>query len=109
MLMILIGYILAMFMGLTLGLIGTGGSILTVPILVYFFKIQPITATGYSLLVVGLTALIGCSSFYRRKEVFIKEAIIFAIPAMLATIFFRAYVIPNLPSEIIGLPKSKDK
>ena len=55
----IIGYILAVFVGITLGLIGSGGSILSVPILVYVMKIEPVLATAYSLFVVGTSALFG--------------------------------------------------
>ena len=54
----IIGYILAVFVGITLGLIGSGGSILSVPILVYVMKIEPVLATAYSLFVVGTSALL---------------------------------------------------
>jgi len=54
-----LGYILAVVTGITLGLLGGGGSILTVPILVYILGIEPILATGYSLFVVGATSVIG--------------------------------------------------
>ena len=55
----ILGYLASIFMGLSLGLIGGGGSILTVPILVYLFGTNPITATAYSLFIVGSTALVG--------------------------------------------------
>lgn len=56
---LLLGYIGAFFIGIILGLIGGGGSILTVPILVYLLHINPVTATGYSLFVVGTSSLTG--------------------------------------------------
>ena len=58
----ILGYIGAIIMGLSLGLIGGGGSILTVPILVYLFVIDPVLATAYSLFIVGLTSLVGSFS-----------------------------------------------
>ena len=65
--MFVVGYILAILMGITLGLIGAGGSILTVPILVYLLNVNPITATGYSLLIVGIASLLGGISYWRNK------------------------------------------
>jgi len=103
--MTILGYFLAVLMGATLGLIGAGGSILTVPILVYFFKISPLTATAYSLLIVGSTALIGAVSYYKKNLVKIKSAAIFAAPAMISVLCTRALVVPNLPSQIFGAPK----
>ncbi|MBM5782219.1 MAG: hypothetical protein FJ368_02220 [Pelagibacterales bacterium] len=61
-----LGYILCSLMGLTLGLVGAGGSILTMPILVYFFNLEPLQASTYSLILVGLTALIGAISYYKK-------------------------------------------
>lgn len=103
--MIILGYILAVLMGLTLGLIGAGGSILTVPILVYFFKIPPLTATAYSLLIVGLTALVGASFYHKKNLVDIKSAITFAIPATISVFCTRIFVVANLPEEIFYIPK----
>lgn len=90
-------------MGATLGLIGAGGSILTVPILVYFFKISPLTATTYSLLVVGVTALGGAAIYYRQKLIDFKVALIFAIPSSIAVFTTRSYIIPKLPAQIFFL------
>ncbi len=99
------GYSLALFMGLTLGLIGAGGSILTMPILVYCLNIKPITATAYSLLVVGMTALFGSIRYQRMGHVRIKEALSFAIPSMSAAFITRAIIVPTLPVMIIGVSK----
>ena len=63
----LIGYFLAICIGLLLSLLGGGGSILTVPVLVYIFKINPALATAYSLLIVG-TSSAAASINYLRKE-----------------------------------------
>ncbi len=103
--MIILGYFSAILMGLTLGLIGAGGSILTVPILVFFFKTSPLTATAYSLLIVGITALVGAISYHKRKLVDIKSAAIFALPAMLAVLTTRTIIIPSLAVEIFGIPR----
>ena len=70
----IIGYVVSVFMGLSLGLVGGGGSILTVPILVYFFSFDPLLATSSSLIVVGLTALLGAIVAFKNKNVyFISE------------------------------------
>ena len=105
MLIVIFGYILAVLMGATLGLIGAGGSILTVPILVYFFKIAPLSATAYSLLIVGSTALVGAISYHKKQLVNFRAAITFAIPAMLMVFFTRYFVVPNLPEKLLNIPK----
>lgn len=95
-----LGYAAAIIMGLSLGLLGGGGAILTVPILVYLFKINPVLATAYSLFIVGLTALFGGLNYYRRGEVDLKTGIIFATPSFIGVYLTRSLVIPNIPMSI---------
>lgn len=96
----LFGYVLALLMGFTLGLIGAGGSILTVPILVYFFRVPVVTATGYSLLVVGSAALLGAYRYWRRGQVDFISASLFTLPAMLSVLITRTFIVPSLPLVI---------
>jgi uncharacterized membrane protein YfcA len=98
------GYLAAFLMGLTLGTIGAGGSILSVPILVYLMGIAPVTATGYSLLIVGATAAFGAAGYYQRGLVDLKAALIFAIPSIIAVYATRAYLMPALPDPLISAP-----
>ncbi|MCP4052082.1 MAG: sulfite exporter TauE/SafE family protein, partial [Mesoflavibacter sp.] len=95
----ILGYIGALFIGLVLGLIGGGGSILTVPILVYFLGINPITATAYSLFVVGSSALVGAIKNIQKKLVDFKTAIVFAVPAFTAVFLTRKYLVPAIPEQ----------
>ena len=99
----IIGYIGALIVGLVLGLIGGGGSILTVPILVYFLGFSPIIATSYSLFVVGSTALVGTVRNIKEKTIDFKTAIIFAIPSIITVFMVRSIVIPNLPEVIFSI------
>lgn len=99
----IIGYLLAIFMGVTLGLIGAGGSIMTVPILVYFLGVSPVIATGYSLLLVGTTALIGGIHYYRKQQVDIRTSIIFATPAVIAVYITRAWLVPAIPDPFFSI------
>ncbi len=92
-------------MGLTLGLIGAGGSILTVPILVYLLGVKPVVATGYSLLVVGCAAFMGALRYWRNGLVNIKAAAIFAVPAMLTVLATRRFIVPAIPDPLMGIPK----
>lgn len=103
--MILIGYLLAIVMGLTLGLIGAGGSILTVPILVYLLGVKPVVATGYSLLVVGIAALTGAIRYWRHGLLNIRAAALFAAPAMLTVLITRTFIVPAIPDPILGVSK----
>ena len=67
--MVFIAYFLALIVGIILGLLGSGGSILTVPILVYIMGINPVSATAYSLFVVGVSALVGAQRFFKNGEI----------------------------------------
>lgn len=96
----LLGYFAAVLMGLSLGLIGGGGSILTVPILVYLFSVEPVLATAYSLFIVGSTALVGGVNYLRQGEVDVKTGLIFAVPSFIGVYLTRAYVVPGLPDVI---------
>jgi uncharacterized membrane protein YfcA len=97
------GYIGAILMGLSLGLIGGGGSILTVPILVYLFSIDAVLATAYSLFIVGLTSLIGSFSHMRMGNIHWLTAIVFGIPSILAVYATRAFLVPALPDPLFNL------
>ncbi len=93
----IIGYISAAFIGISLGLIGGGGSILTVPVLVYLMGISPVTATAYSLFIVGFSSLIGGINYARKGLVDYKTGIVFTIPAFIAVYLTRLLLIPALP------------
>jgi len=90
-------------MGLSLGLIGGGGSILTVPILVYLFSVDAVLATAYSLFVVGLTSLIGSFSHMRLGNIHWRTAIVFGIPSIISVYLTRAYVVPAIPDPVFHL------
>lgn len=100
----IIGYIAAVIMGVTLGVIGGGGSILTVPILVYLMGVAPAIATGYSLLIVGSTAAFGAFRYYRQGLVNIRASIVFAIPSIISVYLTRAFLMPAIPDPIISEP-----
>ena len=89
--------------GLTLGLLGGGGSILTVPILVYLLNFNPVTATAYSLFVVGGTSLVGGIRNISKGMVDIKVAVVFAIPAFIAVYATRRFLVPAIPEELFTI------
>ncbi len=101
--MIILGYIGALLVGFTLGLLGGGGSILTVPIFVYILDIPPVEATAYSLFVVGVSASIGALKYMRKGLVNYRAAIMLAVPSLLAIFMTRKYLIPALPDTLISL------
>lgn len=97
------GYIASILIGVALGLIGGGGSILTVPVLVYLFRIDAVLATAYSLFIVGLTSAVGSATYFRKGLVNIKTAIIFGIPSIIAVFATRAYIVPAIPAEVFAI------
>jgi len=99
------GYIASIFIGISLGLIGGGGSILTVPVLVYLFGIGAEMSTAYSLFIVGSTALVGGVRNAYLGNVNYKTAVVFTIPAFIAVYVTRAYLVPAIPGEIMTLGK----
>lgn len=96
----ILGYVGALMVGLVLGLIGGGGSILTVPIMVYLIGLNPIVATAYSLFVVGVTSVFGAFQNYKKGLVDVKTAIVFAVPAFIVVYLTRRYFVPIIPEVI---------
>lgn len=98
-----LGYIGALIIGLVLGLIGGGGSILTVPVLVYLLSEDPVIATAYSLFVVGVSSLVGAFRNMQKRLVDFRTAIVFAIPAFIAVYVTRKFLIPFIPDELFSV------
>lgn len=90
-------YFLAAIMGFILGVLGGGGSILTVPILVYAAGVEPVKATGYSLFIVGITALTGVALNLRNSVVQYKQGLLFALPVFFVVYPVRSYILPLIP------------
>lgn len=97
------GYIASLVIGISLGLIGGGGSILTVPVLVYLFGVEPVLATAYSLFIVGASSLVGAIPKYRQGLVNIKTAIIFGMPSIAAVFATRKFIVPLIPVEVFQI------
>lgn len=98
-----LGYGCALLIGVTLGLIGGGGSILTVPVLVYIIGIEPILATAYSLFVVGISALAGTFKNIKRGNIDVKTGLVFAVPSFIAVFYTRKIIVPAIPEKIVDL------
>ena len=99
----ILGYIAFVVAGILIGLIGAGGSILTLPILVYLFAINPVVATAYSLFLVGSTSLAGVIPKYIQKNISIKTALIFGIPSMISVFLVRRFLVPSIPKTIFSI------
>ena len=98
-----LGYFASIIIGLSLGLIGGGGSILTIPILVYLFNIDPETATSYSLFIVGITSLFGCVSHYKMGNLKIKSAVYFAVPSVFSILIIREVIFPKIAATLFSI------
>jgi len=96
----ILGYVAAVIIGLILGLIGGGGSILTLPILVYLFHIQPELGTAYSLFIVGTTSFVGVLPKWKQHEVDVRTALLFGLPSMLTVFSTRTWILPAIPELI---------
>ncbi len=99
----ILGYIAAITIGLSLGLIGSGGSILTVPVLVYLVHIRPEIATTYSLFVVGVTSLAGSIQYTRHNLVHYKTAIIFGLPSIVVIYLTKLWLVPIIPALLFTI------
>lgn len=99
--MVIIGYLASILIGVALGLIGGGGSILTVPVLVYLMGVDAVAATAYSLFIVGATSAVGSVQYFRKGLVNIKTVIVFGIPSIIAVFLTRAFIVPAIPKEIM--------
>ena len=94
------GFIASIIIGILLGLVGGGGSILTVPILVYLFGVEPIVATAYSLFIVGISSLVGAFPKYKQGLINLKTAIVFGIPSIIAVFLARKLIVPAIPKDV---------
>ncbi|AFD08461.1 sulfite exporter TauE/SafE family protein [Solitalea canadensis] len=98
----IIGYLGAIIMGLTLGLIGGGGSILTVPILVYLFHVDTVQATAYSLFIVGLTSMVGSVSHFKQNNIDWRSVLLFGVPSVLSVFITRTYLVKLIPETVVS-------
>ncbi|WP_294329056.1 sulfite exporter TauE/SafE family protein [uncultured Chryseobacterium sp.] len=99
----IIGYAASVLIGVSLGLIGGGGSILTVPVLVYLFGIDTLLATEYSLFIVGVSSAVGSVSYFKKGLVDFKMALIFGVPSVISIFLTRIYLLPLIPEEIFSI------
>ncbi|WP_313191533.1 sulfite exporter TauE/SafE family protein [Sphingobacterium sp.] len=98
-----LGYFASIGIGVSLGLIGGGGSILTVPVLVYLFHIDPLLATSYSLFIVGSTSAVGAIPYFRNNLVDFQTALYFGLPSIITVFLTRLYVIEAIPNHLFQI------
>ncbi|SDI20041.1 sulfite exporter TauE/SafE family protein [Chryseobacterium jejuense] len=99
----IIGYAASVLIGVSLGLIGGGGSILTVPVLVYLFGIDTLLATEYSLFIVGMSSAVGSIAYFKKGLVNFKMALIFGGPSVISIFLTRIYLLPLIPEELLSI------
>lgn len=99
----ILGYIGAIIVGLVLGLIGGGGSILTVPLLVYLLGYNPVVATAYSLFVVGTSSMVGTYQKHKKGLVDFKTGLAFSFPSFVAVYLSRRYLVPEIPDTLFNI------
>ncbi|PKF73258.1 sulfite exporter TauE/SafE family protein [Chryseobacterium sp. PMSZPI] len=99
----IIGYAASVLIGISLGLIGGGGSILTVPVLVYLFGLDVFIATEYSLFIVGVSSVVGSWSYFKKGLVNFKMAFIFGLPSIISIFLTRTYLLPLIPEELFSI------
>ncbi|MDR2238407.1 MAG: sulfite exporter TauE/SafE family protein [Chryseobacterium sp.] len=99
----IIGYVSAVLIGISLGLIGGGGSILTVPVLVYFFGIDAFLATEYSLFIVGISSAAGSVAYLKNGQADLKTALVFGVPSIVSIFLTRVYIVPLIPPELLKI------
>jgi len=100
---IVIGYIAALVIGITLGLIGGGGSIVTVPVLVYLLHVDPVLATSYSLFIVGVASIVGAYPKNKHGNVDFRLAAVFGGPSIVTIFLTRKFLVPLIPSTLIHI------
>jgi len=96
----IIGYIALIGIGMVLALTGGGGSLLSVPILVYLFSLDVVTATSYSLFIVGTTSLFGAWLKQKDQRIDIRSGIIFTACSVVAIFSTRKWIVPSIPDEV---------
>lgn len=98
-----LAYFASALIGISLGLIGGGGSILTVPVMVYLFGVNPLLATSYSLFIVGATSMVGAYQNFRNNLVIIKTALLFGLSSIITVFVIRRFFISLIPPDLFSI------
>lgn len=100
----IVGFILAFIIGITLGLVGAGGSILTITVFVYVLHISPILSTTYSLFIVGIASFVGSIDYFRKGLVDLQKGLFFSFPAFIMVFLMRKTIMPLIPEMVYQSP-----
>jgi uncharacterized membrane protein YfcA len=95
-----IGYAACIFIGIILGILGGGGSILSIPILVYLLEVDVVMASAYSLFIVGTTSFVGAIPKYKKHLVNLRTGFFFGLPSIITIFITRKWIVPAIP-EIV--------
>jgi len=95
-----LGYFVAVLIGVSLGLVGAGGSILTIPVLVYMLGISPVNATSYSLFIVGVSAFIGGIRYLQNNLICLRTVLFFGLPSVISIFLTRKYLLHAIPCTL---------
>lgn len=98
----LLGYFASIFIGIVLGLLGGGGSILTIPLLVYLMGVEPVMATAYSLFIVGTTSVVAAIPKYKEHLVNLETGFLFGIPSIFSMFITRKWILPSFPDPLLS-------
>lgn len=98
-----LGYFAAIIIGILLGLVGAGGSILTIPVLVYLIGIEPVNATSYSLFIVGVSAFIGGLRYLKNDMICLRTMMVFGIPSVISIFITRKYLLHAIPDHLVTI------
>ena len=91
---------LAVLIGVSLGALGSGGAIVTLPVLVYVARVPAQSAVGMSMAIVGGTSLLGSYLYYRRGDFHRQATILFAVTGMVGV-----YLVPTTVSGSGGFAR----
>ena len=92
-----LGSLLATLIGVTLGMMGSGGSILTVPVLVYVLHVDPNLATTYSLFAIGMASLAGSIVNFSKGTIDFRKVLDFGFPSIITVFLTRQFLLPFIP------------
>ncbi|MCX8479875.1 MAG: sulfite exporter TauE/SafE family protein [Chitinophagales bacterium] len=101
--LLLLSYLLALLIGLSIGIMGSGGAILAVPILYYVAGYSMLEASVYSLFVVGATSAVGAMRSWKNKLVNWSAVLFFGIPSVICVYLTRLFIVPLFPKTIFSV------
>jgi uncharacterized protein len=96
-------YSASLSIGLLLGFIGAGGSIVAIPVFIYILKKDPISSSIYSMFVVGISSMAGSIPSIINKTVDFKVALVFGVPSMVGVFIARKIIFPLIPVELFTI------